>query len=85
MLLLSKDDAEKLIAGYDARRGPIVVDGELGPDAKGDRYGYFYLIQLVPEALPNRVKIGFADSGPVRDRGTMRLWIASHATVPSLF
>jgi len=27
-----------------------------------DRYGYFYLIQLVPEALPNRIKLGFADN-----------------------
>jgi hypothetical protein len=61
-LLLSKDDAEKLIASYEARRGPIAENGESGADAKYDRYGYFYLIQLVPEALPNRVKIGFADS-----------------------
>lgn len=61
-LLLSKDDAERLIASYEARRGPIVVAGEPGADAKYDRYGYFYLIQLVPEALPDRVKIGFADN-----------------------
>ena len=26
-LLLSKDDAEKLIASYEARRGPIAVNG----------------------------------------------------------
>lgn len=26
------------------------------------RYGYFYLIQLVPEALPERIKIGFTDN-----------------------
>lgn len=25
-------------------------------------YGFFYLIQLVPEALPNRVKIGYTDN-----------------------
>jgi hypothetical protein len=61
-LFLSKDDAERLIASYEARRGPIAVSGESGADAKYDRYGYFYLIQLVPEALPNRVKIGFADN-----------------------
>jgi hypothetical protein len=60
-LLLTKDDSEKLIASYEARRGPIAVTPE-GTDAKYDRYGYFYLIQLVPEALPNRVKLGFADS-----------------------
>lgn len=59
-LLLSKDDADRLTASYEARRGPVA---EVGDDsAKFDRYGYFYVIQLVPEALPNRVKIGFADN-----------------------
>jgi len=58
-LLLTRDDAEKLIANYQARRGPVVQEAE--DAAKYDRYGYFYIIQLVPEALPNRVKIGFAD------------------------
>lgn len=43
-LLLSKDDAERLIASYEARRGPIPVSGEPGADVKYDRYGYFYLI-----------------------------------------
>jgi hypothetical protein len=57
---LSREDADKLIASYEARRGPVVPSVEDG--AKYDRFGYFYLIQLVPEALPNRVKIGFADN-----------------------
>lgn len=60
--LLTKDDADKLIASYEARRGPIDESAEQGDTPKYDRYGYFYLIQLVPEALPNRVKIGFADN-----------------------
>ena len=59
-LLLSRDDADKLIATYEARRGPVATSPEEA--AKYDRYGYFYLVQLVPEALPNRVKIGFADN-----------------------
>lgn len=59
-LLLSKDDAERLVASYEARRGPIVI-GETPDSGRYDRYGWFYIIQLVPEALPNRVKIGFAD------------------------
>jgi len=59
-LLLTKDDAETLIASYLARRGPVTSSSE--ETAKFDRYGYFYVIQLVPEALPNRVKIGFADN-----------------------
>jgi hypothetical protein len=59
-LLLSKDDADRLIASYEARRGPFADAAE--DSAKFDRYGVFYVIQLVPEALPNRVKVGFADS-----------------------
>jgi hypothetical protein len=59
-LLLTKDDADRLIASYEARRG-LVSASELDT-TKFDRYGYFYIIQLVPEALPNRVKIGFADA-----------------------
>jgi T5orf172 domain len=59
-VLLSKDDSEKLIASYLARRGPQT--GSLEETAKFDRFGYFYLIQLIPEALPKRIKIGFADN-----------------------
>ena len=59
-LLLTREDAERLIASYEARRGPISTMAE--DDAKYDRYGSFYIIQLVPEALPNRVKIGYADN-----------------------
>lgn len=58
--MLSRDDAAKLIASYEARRGPVVLSAD--DAAKYDRFGYFYLIQLVPEAIPNRVKIGFADN-----------------------
>jgi hypothetical protein len=59
-LFLSKEDAEKLIGSYMARRGVLTLSSE--EDVKYDRYGYFYIIQLIPEALPNRVKIGFADN-----------------------
>lgn len=60
--LLTRDDADKLIASYEARRGPTTESAEASDTPVYDRYGYFYLIQLVPEALPNRVKIGFADN-----------------------
>ena len=58
-LFLSREDADRLIANYEARRGPISPSEE--DAAKFDRYGSFYIIQLVPEAIPNRVKIGYAD------------------------
>lgn len=62
ILLLTKDDAERRVSSYEARRGPISLSADPSDIAKYDRYGFFYLIQLVPEALPNRVKIGFADN-----------------------
>lgn len=59
-ILLTTEDAEKLMASYEARRGPVISSAE---DAtKFDRFGYFYVIQLVPEVLPERVKLGFADN-----------------------
>ncbi len=59
-LYLTRSDADKLIANYDGRRSPIAVTEE--DTVKPNRYGSFYLIQLVPEALPNRVKIGYVDN-----------------------
>ncbi len=59
-LLLSQDDAHRLVASYEARRGPVTTVDQQA--AAYDRYGAFYIIQLVPEALPTRVKLGFADN-----------------------
>ena len=59
-VLLTRDDAEKLIASYEARHAPSAMENQ--DTATFDRHGYFYIIQLVPEAIPNRVKLGFADS-----------------------
>ena len=63
-LLLSREDADRLIASYEARRRPDESSAE--DSSKYDRFGFFYLIQLVPEVLPNRVKIGFADDADKR-------------------
>lgn len=52
---LSSDDAENLIRYYKNR-------GNTKSELNNNRnYGFFYLIQLIPEFQPNRVKIGFAD------------------------
>ena len=52
---LTSDDAEKLIRFYKSR-------GSSKSDIDNNRnYGYFYIIQLIPEFQPDRVKIGFAD------------------------
>ena len=55
--LLSSKDADRLIAYYVGKRGPIKVNSQ--ESKQFDKYGYFYIIQLVPEYSPYRVKIGF--------------------------
>ena len=57
---LSRDDADKLKAFFDQRQNYEFDSGS--SDVTVQRYGYFYLIQLIPEALPNRVKIGYTDN-----------------------
>jgi hypothetical protein len=59
-ILLSRNDADRLIASYESRRGPIEPSDEGA--SSYDPFGFFYIIQLVPEAVPNRVKLGFADN-----------------------
>ncbi len=59
---LSVDDAEKLIRFYKTK-------GTSKSSLNNNRnYGFFYLIQLIPEFQPNRVKIGFADDVDKRFR-----------------
>lgn len=52
---LTSDDAEKLIRFYKSKGNPKSALNN------NRNYGYFYLIQLIPEFQPNRIKIGFAD------------------------
>ncbi|OEE28159.1 GIY-YIG nuclease family protein [Aliivibrio fischeri] len=54
---LSREDADLLLATLEQRGKVLNVN-----DASVQRFGYFYLIQLVPEALPNRFKIGYTDN-----------------------
>ena len=55
---LSIDDANKLMSYFEARQSKRQIDQE---DSALQRFGYFYIIQLVPEAIPNRVKLGYTD------------------------
>ncbi len=57
---LSVDDANKLISYFENSNKPI--SGENIDEATLQRFGYFYIIQLIPEAMPNRVKIGYTDN-----------------------
>ena len=58
------DQAERLIAYYEGSRpgatSPVSV--EAAPEDSLQRFGVFYLIQLIPEVLPNRVKVGYTDN-----------------------
>lgn len=57
---LSREDADKLKAFFDQKQNYEFTPGV--SDQSIQRYGYFYLIQLVPEALPDRMKIGYTDN-----------------------
>jgi hypothetical protein len=57
---LSIDDANALFSWFEDRSQTESED----PNnlAAFQRYGFFYIIQLVPELIPERVKIGYTDS-----------------------
>ena len=57
---LSRPDADSIKAFFDSKQS--YENSTDSSDITIQRYGYFYLIQLVPEALPNRVKIGYTDN-----------------------
>lgn len=56
---LSREDADRLAAHYEARH---THSADPGSEEPFQRVGHFYVIQLVPEALPNRLKIGYTDN-----------------------
>ena len=56
---LTRDDADRLVAFYEARQGGMASDAATD---SFQAFGVFYVIQLVPEALPNRLKIGYSDN-----------------------
>jgi len=53
---LSLDDSNLFINYFETKDKPSDESFQYS------RYGYFYIIQLIPEFDPNRVKIGFADN-----------------------
>ena len=57
---LEREDADSLIAFFEQKSKGVST--ETASEVSVQRYGYFYLIQLVPEALPNRFKIGYTDN-----------------------
>jgi hypothetical protein len=58
---LSREDADRLIQDY----RPRSVRSALGAEQTGG-FGYFYVVQLHPDELPSRLKIGYTDNMDVR-------------------
>jgi len=56
---LSRDDADRLVRDYKPTRTFLTTVRPTG-------FGYFYIIQLHPEDLPTRLKIGYTDNLDVR-------------------
>ncbi len=59
-VFLSRSDADKLITDYEPR---VQSNKDIFAN---DGYGYFYVIQLIPEELPNRFKLGYTNNIEVR-------------------
>jgi hypothetical protein len=62
---LTVEDANKLISYFESRKS---ASDFAESESSFQRFGYFYIIQLVPEALPERVKLGYADDAKQRLR-----------------
>ena len=61
VIFLSTEDAERLVSFYESRATRSAISPPTDSVAY-QRFGYFYLIQLVPEALPLRVEISYTDN-----------------------
>ena len=61
-LLLSRQDVDRLVRAY----RPRVSHSRPTSDSCPTGFGCFYLIQLHPDDLPRRVKVGYTDSVEVR-------------------
>lgn len=69
-LCVSDDHARLIVNHFNSRRSvtALVTDALPRVNLNARGHGFFYIIQLVPEALPNRVKIGYTDNLDVRLR-----------------
>jgi hypothetical protein len=57
---ITREDADRLAAFYEKlHAGMDLTSSDSEPF---QRQGHFYVIQLVPEALPNRIKIAYTDN-----------------------
>jgi hypothetical protein len=62
-LSLAREDADRLINKYRPRASAAAATNDAG---RFTGFGYFYIMQLPPEDLPTRLKIGYTDNLDVR-------------------
>lgn len=62
-LSISREDADRLVNNYRPRVSATATTNDTGRFAG---FGNFYIIQLHPEDLPTRLKIGYTDNLDVR-------------------
>ncbi|MBN4054818.1 GIY-YIG nuclease family protein [Nitrospira defluvii] len=63
--LCVSDEHAKIITAYfhdKSTETALTSNLDRGNLYSANNYGYFYLIQLVPEVLPDRIKIGYTDN-----------------------
>ena len=65
---LSVDDADKLIRYFEERDKHVAATSPGETSASYSNYGYFYIVQLLPELFSERVKIGYTDNLETRLR-----------------
>lgn len=58
---VSAEDANTLVAFFENKPKSDQIGGSEN-ELTYRRFGYFYIIQVVPELMPNRLKIGFTDN-----------------------
>ena len=67
-LCVSDEHARLIVEYFNSRQSETTLASssvlQVNPIPRG--YGFFYIIQLIPEALPNRVKIGYTDNLDIR-------------------
>lgn len=59
---ISGEDANTLVAFLENKQKCDQISGGQENELSFRRFGYFYIIQVVPELMPNRLKIGFTDN-----------------------
>lgn len=59
---ISAEDANTLVAFLENKPKSDQIGGGDENELSFRRFGYFYIIQVVPELMPNRLKIGYTDN-----------------------